>query len=150
MIIKINVFDIKDLTRKQVDMFRSDFYILADYFYKIYHDKEYIPDDRTIEHVDEVFKMMSVLTGDNRFENVVNEIPEESRKDLHMCEVLDKIEARGEARGIGIGEARGMEIGEQKLSKLIGVLRSSNRDEDIDRVITDKDYRNKLYSEVGI
>ena len=31
-----------------------------------------------------------------------------------MCEVLDKVEARGEARGKAIGEARGEAIGEER------------------------------------
>ncbi len=52
---------------------------------------------------------MSALTGDDRFEKTVNEIPEDEKKEgLIMCEVLDKIEARVEARG----EARGIKIGE--------------------------------------
>ncbi|XME02226.1 Rpn family recombination-promoting nuclease/putative transposase [Lachnospiraceae bacterium C1.1] len=143
---RINFFDIKKLTREQVDMFKSDFYILADYFYKVYHEKEYKPDERTIEHVDEVFKMMTVFTGDDRYEQAVMEIPDDSRRELRMCEVLDKIEARG----IKIGETRGVEMGEQKLSRLIGCLRASDRNDDIDRVIADKDYREKLYEEFGI
>ena len=35
-------------------MFKSDFRIIADYFYKKYHCIDYVPDDKTIEHVDAV------------------------------------------------------------------------------------------------
>ena len=38
-----------------------------------------------------------------------------------MCEVLDKAEARGEARGKAIGEARGKTIG--ALNKTVEILR---------------------------
>ena len=31
-----------------------------------------------------------------------------------MCEFLDRVEARGEARGVAIGEARGVAIGEAR------------------------------------
>ncbi|MCR5778864.1 MAG: Rpn family recombination-promoting nuclease/putative transposase [Lachnospiraceae bacterium] len=136
---KINVFDIKDLSLEQVSMFKSDFRIIADYFYKKYHCKYYVPSDTTIEHVDEFFKLMTALTGDNRFEQAINEMSEEDKKEVRMCEILDKIEARGETRGI--------EIGEEKLSALLGRLKEAGRDDDFNKAISDKEYRQKLYKE---
>ncbi len=50
---------------------------------------------------------MAVMTGDTRFEEVYRE----EGSGTNMCEYLDKLEARGEARGISIGEARGLAIG---------------------------------------
>ena len=105
---KINVFDIKDLTREQVEMFQSDFRIVADYFYKKYHCEDYVPDNATLHHVDEVLKLMSVLTGDDRYEQAVQEISDEERKGVRMCEVLDKLISQGEARGEARGKMRGL------------------------------------------
>jgi hypothetical protein len=51
--------------------------------------------------VDEVLKLMSVLTQDERFEQAQANGNKGGLK--NMCEVLD----RAEARGISIGEARG-------------------------------------------
>ena len=51
--------------------------------------------------VDEVLKLMSVLTQDERFEQAQANGNRGGLK--NMCEVLD----RAEARGISIGEARG-------------------------------------------
>ena len=150
----INVFDIKDLTREQVDSFQSDFRIVADYFYKKYHCEGYQPDDTVIKHVDEVLKLMTALTGDRRYEQVINDLLDSEKEEVHMCEVLDKVEARGieigEARGIEIGEARGLEMGEEKLSKLLGALKEAGRMDDFDLAISDKEYRKKLYKEFGI
>ena len=55
--------------------------------------------------VDEVLKLMSVLTQDERFEQSQANGNKGGLK--NMCEVLDRAEARVEERGISIGEARG-------------------------------------------
>ena len=50
-------------------------------------------------HVDAVLKLMSVMTGDPRFEEV------QRRGEVNnMCEVLDRVEQRGEQRGIRKGQ----------------------------------------------
>ena len=159
---KINLFDIKDLTREQVELFQSDFKIIADHFYQLYHCEDYVPSKEKITHVDALLKLMSVLCKDNRYENAVADLNLNEKEGLHMCEILDKFiargeargiqigESRGEARGIQIGESRGVEIGEQKLSKLLGLLKNAGRMEDFDRAIADKDYRKELYKEFGI
>ena len=102
---KINIFEIAYLTPEQVKMFKSDFRIVADYFVQMRINKDYIPSKETIKHVDEVLKLMSVLTQDERFEQAQANGNKGGLK--NMCEVLDRAEARGEERGISIGEARG-------------------------------------------
>ena len=108
---RINLFEIAWLEEEQVELFTSDFKIVADYFVQMRKNKEYRPSEEIMRHVDEVLKLMTVLTGDNRFEEVLNESGKGDIK--KMCEVLDRVEARGEARGRAIGEARGKAIGEK-------------------------------------
>lgn len=98
----INVFDIAFLSHEQVSMFKSDFRIVADYFVQTKQNKKYVPTKDTIKHVDEVLKLLSVLTEDNRFAEVQNS----ERKVTNMCEVLNEIEARGEAKGEVRGEVK--------------------------------------------
>ena len=98
---KINIFEIAYLTPEKVKMFKSDFRIVADYFVQMRINKDYIPSKETIKHVDEVLKLMSILTQDERFEQAQANGNKGGLK--NMCEVLD----RAEARGISIGEARG-------------------------------------------
>ncbi len=102
---RINLFEIAWLEEEQVELFTSDFKIVADYFVQMRKNKEYRPSEEAMRHVDEVLKLMTVLTGDSRFEEVLNEPGKGDVK--KMCEVLDRVEARGKA----IGEKSGRESG---------------------------------------
>ena len=110
---KINVFEIAYLTEEQLNYFHSDFRIVADYFVHSRDNPDYRPiNPQKFQHVDELLKLMSVLTQDKRFEEVANITEKEA---LHsMDKVLDYREAIGEARGIAIGESRGIAIGEAR------------------------------------
>lgn len=94
---RINVFEIAYLTPEQVAMFKSDFRIVADYFVQTRMNKDYIPSQETITHVDEMLKLMSVLTDDSRFEEAQQSLSKGGA--AKMCDVLDKVEARGIAKG---------------------------------------------------
>lgn len=96
---KIQIFDIAFLKDEQVQLFQSDFRIVVDYFTQIQKNRDYIPSKETIKHVDAVLKLMAVLTGDGRFEEVQNE----DGGVTNMCEVLDRAEARGIEQGIEQG-----------------------------------------------
>ena len=97
---KVNVFDMGRLAPEAVKLFKSDFRLVADYFVNSRGDSDYRPDEAVIQHVDEFLKLMAVLTGDNRYEEIGAELSEEDRKaGISMCKVLDYREARGEARG---------------------------------------------------
>lgn len=93
---KINVFEIAFLEEEQVAMFQSDFRIVADYFVQMRKNKDYRPSQDTIHHVDEVLKLMSVLTQDRRFEDAQNESKGEVK---NMCEALDKLIEKGREEG---------------------------------------------------
>ena len=110
---KINVFEIAYMTPEEVEKFTSDFKIVADYFVQKRMKKDYKPINKAIKHVDELLKLMTVLTGDSRFEEQIKEMHKEEGE-IRMCEVLDKIENRGVDRGIEIGEKLGETKGEIK------------------------------------
>ena len=94
----INVFDIAFLSDEQIAMFQSDFKIVADYFSQIRRKGDYQPSKQEIRHVDEVLKLFSVLTGDDRFQKAQNELNKEGGA-VTMCEVLDRVERRGIEQG---------------------------------------------------
>lgn len=102
---KINVMEVSFLTDEQLAMFKSDFKIVADFFIQKRKNKQYHPSKDTIKHVDALLKMMSVLTGDARYEDVQN-ISKGGVK--NMCEVLDKISEQGKAEGKIEGKVIGM------------------------------------------
>ena len=102
---KINLFEIAYLDREKIDMFKSDFRILADYLYQMRVNKNYVAGDMVIEHVDELLMLMSAMTNDYRFEETINEV--KGKEYVTMCEVLDRVEARGIEKGMEKGIAKG-------------------------------------------
>lgn len=90
-------------------MFQSDFGIVADFFVQKRKNKEYIPEDhRIIQHVDEVLKLLSVMTGDKRYTRLFSPGPKEG---ITMCDVAERLEQRGIKRGIEQGIEWGIEQG---------------------------------------
>ena len=91
---KINVFNIAWLSNKTIDMFQSDFKIVAKYFQTVRLKRDYKGSNEEIKHVDALLKMLSALTGDNSFEEVYN-VGNLKKGGVTMCEVVEKIKAEG-------------------------------------------------------
>ena len=73
-------------------------------------DKDYILDDPTeIQHVDEALKLLTVMTGDNRYEKILFD----KEGVTSMCDVAERLENRGRAEGRAEGEKIGIEKGEK-------------------------------------
>ena len=72
-------------------------------------NKDYIADETIIEHVEELLTLMSAMTGDNRFEETINDL--KGKEKINMCEVLDRVEARGIEKGIEQGIEQGVKRG---------------------------------------
>ena len=105
---------------------------------------EYEPDNKDeIKHVDALLKLLSVMTGDDRF----REITKQKEVEVHtMCEVVDRLTRKG----IKIGEERGIKLGEEKVSKLYRILLEENKISELKRSTDDREYREKLYVLYGI
>lgn len=97
---KLHVFDICWLTDEQLRMFKSDFGLVAEYFVQNRRDKNYTPTSRTVRHVDEILKLLSVMTQDVRFEKF--EIQE--GREYTMCDIVQGFidEGRKEGREEGL------------------------------------------------
>ncbi len=85
--------------------FRSDFRYVADYLIQKRMTNDYEPSADLLQHVDETLKLMSVLTDDRRFEEVIQELP--GKGGTSMCTVLDKVENKGREEGKLEGLAQG-------------------------------------------
>ena len=144
---EMKVFEIAWLTEAEIDRFHSDFKIVASKFLcsevmvtvmamdtvtamvmatgTKRKNKNYIPDDPTeIRHVDEVLKLLQVMTGDERYQMIFNR-----KKGVHsMCDVAERLEKMGIEKGLkqGIGEGikQGIEQGIERgieLGKTAGI-----------------------------
>ena len=99
---EMKVFEIAWLTDEQISMFKSDFRIVADFFVRKRKNKDYVPDNKTeIRHVDAVLKMLSAVTGDRRYENILSD---GKGKVSNMCEVAERLEQMGIEKGRLEGE----------------------------------------------
>lgn len=121
---KINLFEIAFLEEEQVQMFKSDFRIVADYFVQIRKNKNYIPSKDKFLHVEEVLKMMSVLTKDSWFEESYNQ----SKGGVTtMCEVIDKAMNEGRLEGRLEGRTEGRTEGMIE-GKIVGAVITLNEE----------------------
>ena len=93
-----NLYEIAFLTPEKVKLFRSDFRYVADYLVQKRMTNDYKPSADLLQHVDETLKLMSVLTDDRRFEEVIQELP--GKGGASMCTVLDKVENKGKLEGM--------------------------------------------------
>ena len=91
----------------------------------------------------ETLQLLSIMTNDNRFEEAYNTNTDGQKGGQHnMCDVLDKVENRGIAKGKAEGE--------DTLALLMKKLFDQNRIEDAKRASEDKEYRARLMKEFGI
>lgn len=97
---KINVFNIAWLSEETINMFKSDFKFVANYFRSKRLNKEYIPSSEELKHSDELMKMFTALTGDKSFETAYNKVILEKKGGITMCDVVERIEDRGKAEVI--------------------------------------------------
>jgi hypothetical protein len=97
---KANIFNIAFLDDETVQMFQSDFRIVADFFVQKRKNKDYVPDEHEIKHVDEMLKLLQVLTGDDRYNVKFSEA--EKKEDIKMCDVMEKAVAEERINSIKI------------------------------------------------
>ena len=130
---KVNLFEIAYLTHEQVELFQSDFRIVADYFVQKREKGEhgeYTPDPRQIRHVQETLQLLSVMTRDHRFEEAYNEAYTKDGMEggpHTMCEFLDKVERKGRSEGEAIAKReiafslQGMGMPVEKIAEAVKV-----------------------------
>lgn len=66
--------------------------------------------------------------------------------EVTVCELFDQYERRGMRRGM----EKGMERGENRFAMLAQMLMDSGRNDDLRRAISDRSYREQLYTEVKL
>ena len=107
---EINVFEIAYLEDEQYDIFTSDFKVVADYYMQIRKSKLYKPTAFELRHVHDVLQMLKELTRNDEFETIQEkaEMIKTKKGRVTMYNVIGKMLAESEAKGIAKGEARGI------------------------------------------
>ena len=163
---KINIFEIAFLDREKIDLFKSDFRMLADYLYQMRTTNSYKGDESNIKHVDEILMLMSAMSGFENVENIIKVAHE--RKVSNMKGFFELAEEKGLEKGIELGRTEGIELGRTEgiekglelgrteglelgreegadmVSELNTILAREGNLEEIIKANTDKIYRNEL------
>ena len=159
---RINVFEIAFLDREKIELFKSDFRMLADYLYQMRTTNSYKGDESNIKHVDEILMLMSAMSGFKNVENIIKVAHE--RKVSNMKGFFELAEEKGLERGLELGREEGREEGLQlgrtegieeglqlgrtegadMVSELNTILAREGNLEKIIKANTDKVYRNEL------
>ena len=147
---KINVFEIAFLDREKIELFKSDFRMLADYLYQMRTTNSYKGDESNIKHVDEILMLMSAMSGFKNVENIIKVAHE--RKVSNMKGFFELAEEKGLERGLEQGIEKGIELGRTEgreegadmVSELNTILAREGNLEKIIKANTDKVYRNEL------
>ena len=105
-------FELAYLPKEKRKLFKSDFRVVVDYLYQVRKNNKYEPEMYKIEHIDEVLNLMSAMTSDNRFEEVIEEAHEKEAK--YMCEVIDIMLSKGWQEAIDSGMQQGLQQGMQQ------------------------------------
>ena len=162
----INLIDLKKLSEDDINKFKKDFKLIADYMVK---GSKHRADRIDLNHPEEVSELILRLTG----EELPFEVEcEEGGKNMEKFfePMFERAEARGEARGRAEGreegraegEARGRAEGEARgraegktegescLARLISLLMSEGKNDKIKDVVENEVIRHGLYKEYGI
>ena len=87
-------------------MFKSDFKVVARFFVNKRRNPDYVADDPTeIQHVDEVLKLLSVMTGDRDYEKVICD--EMKGQVKSMWDVAERLKNIGRQEGFQAGRSEG-------------------------------------------
>ena len=147
---KINVFEIAFLDREKIELFKSDFRMLADYLYQMRTTNSYKGDESNIKHVDEILMLMSAMSGFKNVENIIKVAHERNVSNMkgffELAEEkgLEKGLEQGIEKGIELGRTEGREEGADMVSELNTILAREGNLEKIIKANTDKVYRNEL------
>ena len=109
---KITIFDIGGMTMEEASVFKSDFREIAEHFIKVRNGGEYVPSERTITHVDEFLKLMSVMVGDKTYEEVVKKIhlQGEDKEGMNVSKWMQQIKRESLEEGVEKGRREGEAI----------------------------------------
>lgn len=99
------------------------------------------------KHLDrDTAEVIAVFTDNKK----MIEMLEEEQEEYDMCKALDDLIADGKAEGIAEGISQGISQGIERVNKLIKQLLGDGRSEDVERVVSDVEYQNRLFAEYNL
>ena len=128
---KLHIIEVGQLSREEIERFQSDFRVIAEYFWHEAKGEDYLGDEGTLEHPQEVANLLFALTKDDRFNVNVEKERKERSRDMMRSKMLDRAEARGEVRGRVEGHREGHREGRSDALNMVRLFIAYN---DVSRV----------------
>ena len=138
---KVNLFEIAWLPDETINMFESDFRLVADYFSQKRKNLGYKAPEQDMVHIRAVMELLSAVTQDTRFIDDYNSRIE-AKGAKRMDAWLDEAENRGYSNGFNDGE--------QKMGQLMDVLLRDGKNQDALEAATNEIRRTELYRQYNI
>ena len=127
---KMNLFELAYLDEETAQKFTSDFRYVVDYCRQMQQTGDYEPKDDggTLKHEEEILTLLSIMNGDDRFEEHYYEVQDKGVST--MTGLWDKIVNKGRVEGMAEGMTKGKL--ENKIEIAINLLKlGKNAIEDI-------------------
>ena len=138
---KIHVFELAWLTRNQINSFKSDFRLVAEYLRAKRKGKAENWSRQKLIHIQEVLDLLKAISNDNIYsglETFVSETQNE-KGGVTMCDFTQNLLKQGRYEG----EKNAID----KIVALFSQFRAAGKTEEIDKAFTDREYLKKLMDE---
>ena len=143
---KIKVINLAWLTDEQINSFRSDFRIVAEYLRALRTGQVQDWSRQKLKYVNEIIDLMRVISDDDIFDNMAEFIEETQREKggVSVCEFVQKMKNEG----VVLGRNEGIALGEQRaissMQSALSALYAQGREDDIKRALSDSVYLAEL------
>ena len=147
---KIKVINLAWLTDEQINSFKSDFRIVAEYLRALRIGQAENWSRQKLKYVSEIIDLMRVISDDDIFDNMAEfiEDTQSEKGGVNVCEFVQKMKNEGRSEGVLLGRREGFSIGRNEernnIFALFSKLYAEGRSADVERATKDKNYLNAL------
>lgn len=99
---RMNFVPVAFLSPAELKTYDSDFWIIADYLVQKKRNNGYVPNDRDIEHPEQLFPMMTAVSGKDWENEAIRRMIRDGKK-VNMVSAYAEVEAKAKTEGINIG-----------------------------------------------
>ena len=110
---KIKVINLAWLTDEEINSFKSDFCIVAEYLRALRTGQVQEWSRQKLKYVSEIIDLMRVISDDNIFDDMADFIEETQREKggVNVCEFVQKMKNEGRSEGFSLGRKEGFSLG---------------------------------------
>ena len=146
---KIKVVNLAWLTDEQINSFKSDFRIVAEYLRALRTGHVEDWSRQKLKYVSEIIDLMRVISDDVIFDDMAAfiEKTQSEKGGVNVCEFVQRMKNEGISEGLLQGRREGIVLERDNIFSLFSRLYAEGRNSDVERATKDRDFLNALLSE---